>query len=364
MKKTEEKKEESKEKALPVPEKTISPATGQKSHKTADGRNNFIVDAKTGAIIMVVEINALPKIKELLKKLDVPKRMVQLEGLLFEKKISNKNRSGLNLLRIGQNAVKAATNASAVFDAGSGILEFFISRSRDKHGVPAHDVAYQFLLAQEDVQINASPSITTMNQTPARFAIVEEISIDAGANDKNGRVYNRAQYGINMEEGEEGYITLDTDISFDTTKRNKDDRPDVTKRHIKNHVRIADGETLILGGLRQKNSQDSKDSIPFLGEIPGIGKLFSATDMSDSSTEMFLFITPRIIGNPNEENEKAKLAELAKRPGDLPEFYQELLLAKEREKRRLFQGTMTSLFGRKESREKVVRVLNDEYDGR
>ena len=374
-KKEGEKKEEGKkEEKLPVPTKFVGPATKQKSHKTADGRNNFIVDAKTGAIIMVVEMDALPKIKELLKKLDVPKRMVQLEVLLFEKKITNKNKTGLNLLRIGSDAAKAAKAAVSFspVGGGAGILEFFISRSKGKNGVPPHDIAYQFLLSQDDVQINASPSITTMNQTPASFAIVEEISIDSGANEKNGRVYNRAQYGIiidvtptiNIEEGEEGFITLDTDISFDTTKRNKDDRPDVTRRHIKNHVRIADGETLILGGLRQKNSQDTRDSIPFLGEIPGIGKLFGTTDMNDTSTEMFLFITPKIIGDPGEAAQLAKLEELCKRPGDVPEFFHELQLAKGRERKRLFQGSMTALFGRKSNPTTPIRKLNEEYDGR
>ncbi len=374
VKKEDKKEEGKKDEKLAVPSKFVGPATAQKSHKTADGRNNFIVDAKTSAIIMVVEMDALPKIKELLKKLDVPKRMVQLEVLLFEKKITNKNRSGLNLLRLGGDAVKAAQTGLSFGQAGGGpgILEFFMSRSKSKNGVPSFDLAYQFLLSQDDVQINASPSITTMNQTPASFAIVEEISIDSGANDKNGHVYNRAQYGIiievtptiNMEEGEEGFITLDTDISFDTTKRNKDERPDVTRRHIKNHVRIADGETLILGGLRQKNSQDCKDSIPFLGEIPGIGKLFSTTDLSDTSTEMFLFITPKIIGDPSAAAERVRLEELSKRPGDVPEFFHELVEAKGKERRRLFEGSMATLFGKKGYSTTPIRKLNEEYDGR
>ncbi|MCP5470297.1 MAG: type II secretion system protein GspD [Chlamydiales bacterium] len=365
------KEEKKEEKKLPVETKTIKPGSEKKSHKTADGRNNFIVDAKTGAIIMVVEQDALPKIKELLKKLDVPKKMVQIECLLFEKKITNKNKSGLNLLRIGDAAKKAVETGLSwtPTHAGAGIMEFFMSRGKSKSGVPSYDLAYQFLLSQDDVQINASPSITTMNQTPATFAIVEEISIDSGANDKNGRMYNRAQYGIIIEvtpsiSMEEGFITLDTDISFDTTKKNKEDRPDVTRRHIKNHVRIADGETLILGGLRQKNSHDNKDSIPFLGEIPGIGKLFGTTDMSDTSTEMFLFITPRIIGDPTKDEAQLRMEELKKRPGDVPEFFHELLEAKKKEKRRFFQGSMTALFGRKSNPTTPYRKHIEEYDGR
>ncbi len=82
-------------------------------------------------------------------------------------------------------------------------------------------------------------------------------------------------------------------------------------------MRIADGQTVILGGLRRKSTQDTKDSIPFLGEIPGIGKLFSSTEITDNSTEMFIFITPKIIADPIEDAERLKMEELKKRPGDV-----------------------------------------------
>ncbi len=367
-----------KEEKLTVPAISVGPS-GEKrsSHKTADGQNNFIVDPKTGAIIMVVEQEALPKIKELLKKLDVPKKMVQIEVLLLEKKVSNSNKCGLNLLRLGSEAKEVAEmGLSWGGGPGAGILDFLISRKKGS-GIPAYDLAYQFMLGQEDVQINASPSVTTINQTPATIAIVEEISIDAGADDKKNKIYNRAQYGIkieitptiNMDEGDqngEDFITLDTDITFDTTKSNVNDRPDVTRRHINNHVRIADGQTVILGGLRRKNLQDSKDSIPFLGEIPGIGKLFSHTEMKDSSTEMFVFITPKIISDPIEDAERMRREELKKRPGDVPEFLHELVEAQKREKKRLFEGSLTALFGRGQNATANItnRKRAGEYDGR
>lgn len=351
-------------------------ASPPSSHKTADGQNNFIVDAKTGSIIMVVEKSALPKIKELLKKLDVPKKMVQIEVLLFEKKIASKNKFGLNLLRLGDTASKDNSTGLSWNAVGKGILEFLISRGKGS-GIPAYDLAYNFLLSQDDVQINASPSVTTINQTPAEIAVVDEISIYTGADKDKNTSYCRSQYGITIqitptintseiegEEEENGYITLDTDITFDTTKKGGDDRPDVTRRHIKNHVRIADGQTVILGGLRRKMSEDSKDSIPFLGEIPGIGKLFSTTDMNDNSTEMFIFITPKILYDPLEDTERIKREELRKRPGDIPEFLHELIEAKDRERKKLFQGSLTALFGRDNLLTKTHRESLGEYDGR
>ena len=373
---TQKKEDPKKNETQIVPAIRVQPKIDSRTfHKTADGQNNFIVDTKTGSIIMVVEAEALPKIKELLKKLDVPKKMVQIEVLLFEKKVSNSNNFGLNLLRLGTEAKNTVKNG-LTWGAGSGagILDFLISRNKGS-GIPAYDLAYQFMLGQDDVQINASPSVTTMNQTPATIAIVEEVSIDSGSNEKKERIYTRAQYGItiqitptiNMDDqmnGEDGFVTLDTDITFDTPKKNLNDRPDVTRRHIKNHVRIADGQTVIIGGLRRKSSQDTKESIPFLGEIPGLGKLFSHTTMNDDSTEMFVFITPKIIADPIQEAERIKREELKRRPGDIPEFLQELVRAQETEKKRLFEGSLSVLFGRQNTGANTSQKKAGEYDGR
>lgn len=359
----------------------IEPTTSKKSHRTADGQNNFIVDAKTGSIIMVVEQDALPKIKDLLRKLDVPKKMVQIEVLLFEKKITNRSSFGLNLLRIGAAASDTLKTGLTWFAGGpsAGILEFLFSRKAES-GIPAYDLAYNFMLGQEDVKITASPSITTVNQTPARIAIVEEISINTGAElDNSGDIikdaFSRAQYGIVIqitptinigESNEDGlaFITLDTDINFDTTEKKSNDRPEVTRRNIKNHVRIADGQTVILGGLRRKSTSDSKDSIPFLGEIPGLGKLFSSSGTADSSTEMFIFLTPKIIYDPIEDVERIKYEELCKRPGDLPELLHEILEAKSCERKRLFEGSLTALFGRQEAPSISKRGTYKEYEGK
>ena len=127
------------------------------------------------------------------------------------------------------------------------------------------------------------------------------------------------------EEDGKSYITLETDITFDTTGKNMDDRPEVTRRNITNKVRIADGESVIIGGLRCKHMSDSQEGIPFLGEIPGLGKLFSMNAVSDSLTEMFVFITPKIIDNPMEKQERYEEALLASRPGEDEEFYQALV---------------------------------------
>ena len=335
----------------------------EKSHTA-----NFIPYPKTGAIMMVVRRDTLDKIKELIKKLDVPKKMVQIEVLLFEKRIRNHNNFGINLLRLGS----AASNTHQTgmrYENGAqiprkGILDFFVFRSKSKHDLPAFDLAYNFLMAQEDIRINAAPSITTLNQTPAQISFVEEISIDNGAAaiDTNKGIsyqqsYSRAQYGttivitptihdLEFPEDDKHFVTLESDISFDTIQKNiQNERPAVSRRKIQNHVRVFDGETVILGGLREKTAEDSRNKLPFLGELPGFGKLFGESKMTDEKTELFFFITPHIIFDAKGELGKVKRQQLMKRPGDLPEFLERVQQARRKAQCCLFENSLKLLFG-------------------
>jgi len=364
--------------SLPVsPKKIVMGLDNTKSGKKS--ADNFIVDAKTGSIIFVVEKNFLPMLKDLIKKLDVPKKMVRIEVLLFEKKFYDQNQFGLNLLRIGGMASNvnstwlgwATANVNRALDptdslsSRSGILDFFIGRAKRSSGEPAYDMAYKFLLTQQDITIHSNPSVLAVNQTTATINVVDEVSIAGDVTTDNvGKTrtsYSRNQYGTTIEitptihEGDEddGFeressITLDTNIVFDDPPASSTtSRPDITRRNIKNNVRIGNGQTVILGGLRRKQSQDDKEAIPFLGEIPGMGKLFSETSSSDKSTEMFVFITPKIVSESRDDIEKMQIEDLKWRPGDSPAFIEKLLDAKMYEKHRFFEGGMQMLLGRK-----------------
>lgn len=350
------------EQNLVISPSPVSPlaSDGKKQSRKESG---FIVDSKGGCIIMVVEKEALCKFKELLKRLDVPKKMVQIEVLLFEKRVSEEDHFGLNLLKIGNSASNETQTSLSWKDpqnANPGILSFLLSR-KACHGLPSFDLAYNFLLAQDDVQINACPSVTTINQTPAKIALVEEISVNNGTVIETDSSilkdsFSRAQYGITIEitptihqEEEESstrFITLETDITFDTTKPSKVARPDVTRRNVKNQVRIADGQTVVIGGLRRKSNHDSLEKIPFLGELPGIGRFFSESNLSENQTEMFIFLTPKIIDDTDTSLERWAEEELTRRPGDIPELLECIQEAKMCEKKKLFESSLKMLLGR------------------
>jgi general secretion pathway protein D len=331
--------------------------------------DHFIPDPKTGTILMTVRRDTLEKIKELLKKLDVPKKMVYIEVLLFERRINSQNNFGLNLLKLGKsdNGITYTPTTGPHFkdkeNFGKGVLQFFFHGPAHKY-TPHYDIAYNFLLTQDDIQLNASPSVITVNQTPTTISIVEEISINNGAApiDTNKGIafeksFARSQYGIIIvltptihmpgEADEQGCVTLKTNISFDTMKPRPGehrDRPDVDRRHIENEVRVVDGETVILGGLRRKARLDHEEKVPFFGDLPIIGRFFGSTQLIDHDTEMFFFITPRIVYDPKYQMEKVRLEELKRRPGDIPEFLEKVDEAREKASKKLFKDSLKVFF--------------------
>ncbi|MGO1080292.1 type II secretion system secretin GspD [Inquilinus sp. CA228] len=73
--------------------------------------------------------------------------------------------------------------------------------------------------------------------------------------------------------------------------------PTISTRRIGSIVSVANGQTVVLGGLIQENQQNGRSGVPVLQDIPLIGNLFSSTNNSRDRTELVVFITPRVIRN-------------------------------------------------------------------
>ncbi|HBE72547.1 MAG TPA: type II and III secretion system protein, partial [candidate division Zixibacteria bacterium] len=72
--------------------------------------------------------------------------------------------------------------------------------------------------------------------------------------------------------------------------------PEISRRTVNTTIRLRDGESIVIGGLIQKSSASSKEKIPFLGDIPFLGTLFSKTSSTSDESELVIYITPHILG--------------------------------------------------------------------
>lgn len=71
--------------------------------------------------------------------------------------------------------------------------------------------------------------------------------------------------------------------------------PSIVTRYAKTRVFVTNGETIVIGGIIEKNLSNSSDKVPGLSSLPGVGGLFKNRNRLEDQTELMVFITPRIV---------------------------------------------------------------------
>jgi type IV pilus assembly protein PilQ len=96
----------------------------------------------------------------------------------------------------------------------------------------------------------------------------------------------------------DGGVAMDVAITrnepdFNQTSARGD--PTILKRQANTKLMVQDGHTAVIGGIYTRNSGQGIDKIPFFGDLPILGVLFSHSQQRDGRTEMLMFLTPRIV---------------------------------------------------------------------
>ena len=73
--------------------------------------------------------------------------------------------------------------------------------------------------------------------------------------------------------------------------------PTIRKNEVNANILVADGETIVIGGVFSSDTQTSQEKVPFLGDLPILGKAFRRDVTAESKSELLIFLTPRIINN-------------------------------------------------------------------
>ena len=71
--------------------------------------------------------------------------------------------------------------------------------------------------------------------------------------------------------------------------------PSIDTREIVTQVLVNDGQTVVLGGILETERRDAESKVPYLGDIPVVGRLFKQTTTTDNKDELLIFVTPRIL---------------------------------------------------------------------
>jgi len=76
----------------------------------------------------------------------------------------------------------------------------------------------------------------------------------------------------------------------------------INKNQINTNVLVNNGETVVLGGIFEQETRNGQTKVPFLGDIPYLGRLFRKDLKSDNKRELLIFVTPRIVNDSVSRN--------------------------------------------------------------
>ncbi len=159
------------------------------------------------------------------------------------------------------------------------------------------------------VKIRAAPRVTAEDGKKAEIHIGRE-SFFSVQPSGNGVFYRqdiqKVDSGIMLEltpEIRAPHVTIhidraevSEDIRSDETQANAYDQfPVINRRRVSTSVHVMDGQTIVIGGLTQRQKVDQVNKLPLLGDVPYIGRLFQRIERREQEAEVAIFISPRII---------------------------------------------------------------------
>ena len=101
----------------------------------------------------------------------------------------------------------------------------------------------------------------------------------------------------------DGKVQMQLNISSDTVGAPAPNGElTINKNEINTNVLVDNGETVVLGGIFEQQTQNSQTKVPFLGDIPYLGRLFRKDVKSDNKRELLIFVTPRIVNDSRTRN--------------------------------------------------------------
>jgi general secretion pathway protein D len=161
--------------------------------------------------------------------------------------------------------------------------------------------------------ILSTPSIVTMDNKEASFNVGQEVPVQSGSQSSttSDQVFNtieRKTVGTKLtvtpqiNEGDSVLLNIEQEVSSVAQKQATGTAtlgPTFDTRTIKNAVLVKSGETVVLGGLMDEQTQEKVSKVPLLGDIPVLGYLFRSTSNTTSKRNLMVFIRPTILRDAN-----------------------------------------------------------------
>ncbi|HOO91266.1 MAG TPA: secretin and TonB N-terminal domain-containing protein [Syntrophales bacterium] len=151
-----------------------------------------------------------------------------------------------------------------------------------------------------DVKIVSSPKVTTLDGVKATIKQGEQIPYKVI--DDNGKANTEFKDAVLQLEvtptiTPEGRISIEVKANNDYADWTRTtEEPPIKTNSVESTVVVADGDTIVIGGIYYTTESNSKEGVPWLSDIPVLGWLFKTKSVTNEKRELLIFVTPRIIG--------------------------------------------------------------------
>ncbi len=285
---------------------------------------SVMADEETNALIITASKDEYVVIEDVIRKLDIPRRMVYLEALIMEVDADKSFEVGVEWAFGGSFSDDTGTVAGGFSGAsGFGLLDGINADNPDlgsgfslgllKSGIQIGNVTFPNIGAvlrafKTDSQINiiSTPQILTTDNKKAEISVGENVPFITSRNTTaSEQDYTQYEYkdvatklSIVPHINQADTLRLEIETEVTRIKGTVSDTPTTFKRTATTTVLLNDRDTVVIGGIIGQDVTESNWKIPFLGDIPLLGWLFKTQSTNTRKTNMFIFITPRIIRNP------------------------------------------------------------------
>ena len=248
-------------------------------------------------------------------QLDFPRQQVRIRALIYDCAVEDSRRLGLNwsgglrgrhfgadgnaLQSLTFAGVTAATGNAGAGAAGASIAGETLGRYGDL------GTTLTALNESKDSRLLADPNVVALNHEQATIKIVTEVPFQQLTQSALGGAIGTTEFreaGVTLDViphiAPDGTITMVVSPEFSvlTGFTPETNAPIIDTREATTTVRVRDRETLVLGGLRQRSRQRSGNSLPHLGDVPLVGRLFRSRQFEVRESELLVFLTPEIVG--------------------------------------------------------------------
>ena len=254
--------------------------------------------------LMVTDIEAnLPAVEKLINSLDQKTQQIHISVKFIETTLSADEHLGINW------GLRADLVGPTVPDT-SGLfvnIGHWNELSMAQLTLPVFTSILQLLTTDNETRLLQEPQVTTFNNSPATINVGTSIPVlvpqtEGGVFGVNPYTFESVNVNINLQVtpriNAEGLISMSINAQIQAIigyVGPDADRPIVSTRSTQTNVRVADGRTLLIGGLILNDESQAVDKVPLLGNLPIIGKLFTNTVKKTSQRELLIFITPSIV---------------------------------------------------------------------